>query len=134
MLIFSKTSIQSFVYDLIDVFMFPDKNVKKIYKNNEIEKCFSFQNLTDTGRTSVFFFCCCKLSCSIDEENARDVIFDRLIKSKILERLDLSDDLWEKFGVQNKSLKEQVGLYEIDNFDNANVVTITIYPEYFETE
>ena len=56
MLMFSKTSIQSFVYDLIDVFMFPDKNVKKIYKNNEIEKCFSFQNLTDTGRTSVFFF------------------------------------------------------------------------------
>ena len=27
MLMFSKTSIQSFVYDLIDVFMFPDENV-----------------------------------------------------------------------------------------------------------
>ena len=40
MLMFSKTSIQSFVYDLFDVFMFPDEDVKKIYENNEIEKCF----------------------------------------------------------------------------------------------
>ena len=56
---FSKTSIQSFVYDLIDVFMFPDKDVKKIYENNEIEKCFLFQNLTDTdSNTSVFFIFC----------------------------------------------------------------------------
>ena len=37
---------------------------------------------------SIFFFVC-KLSCSNDEEKARDVIFDVLIKSKILERLDL---------------------------------------------
>ena len=35
----------------------------------------------------IFFVC--KLSCSNDEEKARDVIFDVLIKSKILERLDL---------------------------------------------
>ena len=40
MLMFSKTSIESFVYDLFDVFMFPDEDVKKIYENNEIEKCF----------------------------------------------------------------------------------------------
>ena len=72
---------------------------KKFIKNNEIEKCFSFQNLTDTDSTSVFFFFFffCKLSCSIDEENVIDVIFDRLIKSNILEKLDLSDDLWEKW-------------------------------------
>ena len=38
MLIFSKTSIQSFVYDLIDVFMFADDVVKEIYKKYEIQK------------------------------------------------------------------------------------------------
>ena len=38
MSIFSKTSIQSFVYDLIDVFMFPDDVVKEIYKKYEIQK------------------------------------------------------------------------------------------------
>ena len=83
--------------------MFPDEDVKKIYENNEIEKCFLFQNLTDTDSTSVFFIFVCKLSCSINEEKTRNVIFDVLIKSKILERLDLSDDFWERFGVQNKS-------------------------------
>ena len=30
MLMFSKTFIQSFVYDLIDVFMFPNDDVKQI--------------------------------------------------------------------------------------------------------
>ena len=29
---FPKTSIQSFVYDLTDVFMFPDDVVKEIYR------------------------------------------------------------------------------------------------------
>ena len=51
---------------------------------------------------SIFYFCC-KFSCPINEEEARDVIFDVLIKSKILERFDLSDDFWERFGVQNHS-------------------------------
>ena len=40
---------------------------------------------------------------------------------------------WERFAVQNKSLKKQVGLYEIENIDNANVLAIAINPkEYFE--
>ena len=32
MLMFSKTSIKSFVYDLIDVFMFPDQEIGEIYQ------------------------------------------------------------------------------------------------------
>ena len=40
---------------------------------------------------------------------------------------------WEIFVAQNKSLKKQVGLYEIENINNANVLTIAINPkEYFE--
>ena len=50
-----------------------------------------------------------------------------------MERLDVSDDFWEKFHVQDKSLKKQVGLYEIEIINNANLVTIAINPnEYFE--
>ena len=67
-----------------------------------------FQNLTDTDSTSVFCIFVCKLLCYIDDEKARDAIFDVLIKSKILERLDLSDDFWERSGVQNKSLKNKL--------------------------
>ena len=48
-------------------------------------------------------------------------------------RLDLSDDFWEQFNVQNKDLKRQVGLYEVENIDKTNILTIAINPkEYFE--
>ena len=74
MLIFSKTSIQNFVYDLIDVFMFSDDVVKKIYKKYEIQKWFLFQNLTDADSTSLFFIFICRLSCSVDEKTARNIM------------------------------------------------------------
>ena len=55
MLMFCKTSIQSFVYDLIDVFMYPNEEISKIYEKYEIQRCFLYQNLTDTDSTSGFF-------------------------------------------------------------------------------
>ena len=61
MLIFSKTSIQSFVYDLNDVFMFPDDDVKQIYEKYKIQKCFLYQNLIDTNSTSIFYVFICNL-------------------------------------------------------------------------
>ena len=56
-----------------------------------------------------------------------------MIQSKIFERLDLSADLWGKFEVQNKKLKKQVGLFEIEKIDKPNVITIALNPkEYYE--
>ena len=50
-----------------------------------------------------------------------------------MNRLHLSDSFWEQFNVQNKSLKKQVGLYEVENINNANILTIAINPkEYFK--
>ena len=67
--------------------------LKKTYENNKNEKCFLFQNLTETDSTSVFFIFVSTPSTSlIHAEKAIDVIFDVLIKSKILERLNFSDD------------------------------------------
>ena len=57
---FSKTSIQSFVYNIIEVFMFLDDVVKEITKKKENQKCLLFQNLTDTGSTSLLFIFICK--------------------------------------------------------------------------
>ena len=37
-LMFAKTSLQSFVYDMIDVFCFPDQVVQEIYRKCHIEK------------------------------------------------------------------------------------------------
>ena len=55
MLVFSKVSIKSFVYDLIDVFMFQNEEIEKIYAEFNIERCYLYQNLTDTDSTSIFF-------------------------------------------------------------------------------
>ena len=44
----------------------------------------------------------------------------------------MSNDFWQNFNVQNKQLKKQVGLYEVENINNTNI-TVTVNPkEYFE--
>ena len=42
------------------------------------------------------------MSDSIIETNARDIIFEVLTKSRILQRLDLFDDFWQRFNVQDQ--------------------------------
>ena len=92
-----------------------------------------FQNLTDTDSTSLFSIFICKLSCSINEKTIGNITFEVLTKSKVLKRLDLSDDFWEQFNVPNKRLKKQVGLYEVEKINSTNILTIAINPKkYFE--
>ena len=66
-----------------------------------------FQNLTDTDSTSVFFVFISKITCTSNEKDSRDIIFEVLTKSKILERLNVSDDFWKRFDVQDKSKKNK---------------------------
>ena len=129
MLMFSKVSIKSLVYDLIDVFMFPNQDIKRIYEKYKINRCFLHQNLTDTDSTSVFFVFICDLNSSINESKSRDISFEVIIKNRLFDRTDLSADYWEQFKVQNKKLKKQVGLFEIENIDKANVITIALNPK-----
>ena len=77
------------------------------------------------SRTSISFVFICKITRTVNEKDSRDIIFEVLTTSKILERLDESDDFWKKFHVQEK----QVGLYEIQNINNPNLVTIAINPK-----
>ena len=92
MLMFAKVSIKSFVYDIIDVFMFPDETTKSIYEKYKIKKCYVYQCLTDTDSTSICFVFICDINCIVDELVARKIIFEVMTTSKILKRLDLSDD------------------------------------------
>ena len=64
-LMFSKLSIKSFVYDLIDVFMFPNQEIKKIYEKYKINKCYMFQNVTDIDSSSLFCVFICDLNSCI---------------------------------------------------------------------
>ena len=130
---FSKVSIKSFVYDLIDVFMFPTQEIQEIYQKYQVEKCYLYQNLTDTDSTSVFFIFICNLNCSVSEEKARNIIFEVMLKSKVFDCLDLSAEFYEPFNCRNATLKERVGLFEIENIDKPNVITIALNPkEYYE--
>ena len=133
MLMFAKLSIKSFVYDMIDVFCFPNETIKEIYHQHQIQKCFLYQNLTDTDSTSLFFVFICNLESTIPESEARKIIFECMIKSKIFERLDISHDFWKEYNVQDKSKKKVMGLFEIENIDNPNIYTVAVNPkEYFE--
>ena len=81
----------------------------------------------------MFFIFICKLECCIPESDFRNVLFEIFKHSKIGPRLEVSDDFWQQFKMQNKGTRKVMGLYEVENLDNANLCTIAINPkEYFE--
>ena len=133
MLMFSKVSVKSFVYDMIDVFMFPNAEIQNIYGRYKINCCYLNQNLTDTDSTSLFFVFICDLECNVKEDEARNIMFEVILKSKILDRLDLSAESFEQFNYRNKDLKKQVDLFEIESIDKPNIITIALnLKEYYE--
>ena len=111
--------------------MFPNQDIQKIYEKYKINRCYIYQHLTNTDSTSIFFVFTCDLNSSINENKSRDIIFEVLIKSRIFDRLDLSADFWRQFNVQNKKLKKQVGLFEIENIDKSNIVTVALNPKEY---
>ena len=132
MLMFSKISLKSFVYDVIDIFCFPDNIISEIYEKNDIIKVFIYLILTDTDSCSLQFTFINKLSSSITEDRARDIIFEILIL-KLRDRLDTSHEFFERFSCRDITTKKVVGLYEVESIDNPNVVTIAVNPkEYIE--
>ena len=111
MLMFTKTSLQNFIYYLIDVFCFPDETVQKIYEKYIIENCFLYENLTDTDSTSLFFVFICNIDFVLNENESRNILFEVMVQSKIIERLDLS----EIFG--------KILMYRTRNLRNKSVST-----------
>ena len=133
MLMFSKVSIKSFVYDLIDIFMFPTPKILKFYHKYDVDYCYLYQNLRDTDSTSMFFVFLCNLNSCLSENKARNIIFEVMLESKVFDRLDLSAQFYEQFDCRNEDLKKKVGLFEIKNIDNANVLTTALnLKEYYE--
>ena len=55
----------------------------------------------------MFFVFICDLTSSVSEDKARNIIFDVLVKSKVLERLDLLAEFYEQFNCRNKKLKKK---------------------------
>ena len=81
----------------------------------------------------LFFNFICKKECNIKENESRKLIFEILKQSKIAKRLDLSDKFWQQLNICDESLRKEMGQYEIENIDNANICAIGVNPkEYFE--
>ena len=91
-------SLKAFVYDLIDIFCFPDEEVKEIYARNDISKCFIYLILTDTDSCSIQFN---DLKSQITEDKARDIIFDIIIL-KLGQRIDTSHELLKDLSVETR--------------------------------
>lgn len=68
------------------------------------------------------------LNCKVTKEQGRNLIFEILIQSKMLEIIDLFDDIWEIFNVWKPKLEKQVSLYETESVD-TNRIVITINPK-----
>ena len=113
--------------------MFPDQEVQEIYQQYQVNRCYLYQNLTDTDSTSMFFVFICDLNSCVSEDKARNIIFDVMTKSKIFDRLDLLAEFYEQFNCRNEDLRKRVGLFEIESIDKPNVITIALNPkEYYE--
>ena len=125
MLMFSKVSIKSFVYDLIDIFMFPTDKINENYQKYRVNHCYLDQNWTDTDSTSIL----CDLKCNVREDEVRNIIFEVMLKGKVFDRLDISAEYYDKFNWQNESLKKRVGFFEVENIDTPNFITIASNPK-----
>ena len=133
MLMFSKVSLKSYVYDIIDAFCFPNEEVLEIYAQNYIIKFFVYLILTDTDSCSIKFLFVSDIKSNITESDTRKLIFKIIMQSKIGPRIDASDPFFKQFDCHNLKLKKQVGLYEVESINNPNVIAIAVNPKgYFE--
>ena len=88
--------MKAFVYDLIDIFCFPDEEAAEINAVNDILKCYLYLILTDTDSCSIQFLFLSDLKSQISEDKTRDVLFDILIL-KMGQQLDTSHEFYERF-------------------------------------
>ena len=77
----SQSLVKFWLKVLINVFMFANQEIHKIYQKYQVDKCYVYQNLTDTDGTSMFFVFIYNLNCSLSEDKARNIIFDVMLKS-----------------------------------------------------
>ena len=71
MLMFPKVPYKVLCTMYFDVFCFPSKEIKEIYQQNAIIKCFVYLFLADADSWSLQFIFVCKLNSTISEKESR---------------------------------------------------------------
>ena len=114
LLMFAKLSLKSFIYNLIETFCFPQKEIVDLYKKYLIEQVEILHVLTDTDSTAIQFIFISNPNSYLPEEKVRDIIFEVLVKLKIYKRFDSSHEFADFFGVRKESMRKKLGYYEIE--------------------
>ena len=83
LLIFTKLYLKSFIYDLIETFCFPQKEIVELYKKYLIEQAEILHIITSTDSTAIPFIFISDPDSDLSEEKFRDIIFEVMVKSKI---------------------------------------------------
>ena len=99
----AKLFLKSFIYDISEVFCFPDKTVAEIYKKYLIEKVLVYHVMTDTEITELQFTFISKPKRDLPEYKFRDIIFEVIIATTIYKRFDISHKFWDIFGFREES-------------------------------
>ena len=103
MLMFAKLSLKLFIYQLAELFMFPDEIVQAIYDKYQIERLYVYHVLTDTDSTAMQFVVISSTQSTFSEPQVRNIIFEVIFRTSVVDRFDKSDDFWKQFNVYDAS-------------------------------
>ena len=135
LLMFAKLSLKSFIYSLVELLTFPEKNpiVSKIYEKYDIERVFCYHVSIDTDSTSIQFIIISDPSSTYPECDVREILFEIFSSTETRDRFDKSDEFWIRFGVHCPQNQKMPGLYEVEHIDDPCYETLAVTPkEYFE--
>ena len=130
---FAKLSLKSFIYNLIETFCFPQKEIIELYEKYLIEQVEVLHILTDTDSTAIQFIFISDPNSDLPEEKFRNIIFEVVVKSKIYKRSDSSHEFWNLFEAGKESRRKKLGYYKIENISNQCIIILAVNPkEYLE--
>ena len=130
---FTKVSLEIFVFDLTETIFFPNAQTKEIRDCYMIEIMFLYSILTDTDSICIFSIFICKQKSCAPDSAFRDVLFEAIIKSDVLHRFDTLHKFGKDMESEMKIWKKKLGYFSIENIDDHCVVTAAVIPkEYFE--
>ena len=126
---FTKLSLMSFIYEMLETFCFPDKKVLEIFKKHMIEKVYIYHVLTDTDSTCLKFLFVSDPSSNIPNSKYRDIIFEVIIAPEVYNRFDSSDKYWEVCDARKDDLRKRLGYFETEHIDDPCILTIACNPK-----
>ena len=124
MLIIVKLSLMSFIYEMLEMLCFPNKNIQEIFQKYGTEKIHIYHVLTDAGSTSLKFLFASDTDRDVPESKHKDIIFEVITASEVYNRFESSHEYWEKFDTRNEDFR----IFKIKILKDISRLKILITP------